>query len=468
MFFPDSFKAMHEAPLPDRWWKDFEDPALSALIDEALAGNFGLKTAWSRLAEAEAVADKAGAGFWPSLSLEGSVRRSRTFLSFANRTFNTTDYDLSAGASYELDVWGKIRHLKGAAEAEFSASRDDLETIAMSLAAQVAETWFGLLAERSKRTLLEEQLETNRAFLELIDLRFQQGLATALDVYQQRQQVASTRAQLEQVEAQRQVMEHQLSILVGQPPQEKVSRSGALLPQLPELPGTGVPALLLDRRPDLRASRRRVEAADNRVGVAIADMFPALRLTASIGYGNDVLKNLFQELTWSIVGSITQPLFEGGKRLHEIDRSKAALEAQVNSYGEAVLNALGEVEDALVQEEHQLKHLKHLDEQLDHAKNALREAKERYVQGLTDFLRVLTALQALQGLEQNRIAAHRRLLSFRIQLCRALGGTWTEGLVKADEAEEEAQAEGAIKDEGSEQVSPEQVGDRVDAQESAS
>ncbi|MEZ4271844.1 MAG: efflux transporter outer membrane subunit [Myxococcota bacterium] len=432
---PEAFDAESPQPsgLPDRWWQTFGDPQLNALVERALTDNFQIKSAWSRLKQAQAVARISGAGLWPSLNGQGSVQRQKQVFSALNRTINTTDYRLSVGASYELDIWGKLRSQKEAAKFDALASRDDLEAAAMTLAAQVSETWYGLTSQRARHELLTQQLKTNETFLQLINLRFEQGQATALDVYQQRQQVALTQAQLATTQADIEVMQHQLALLVGRAPQDAPVHTQAVLPPLPSLPAAGVPAQLLDRRPDLRAARRRVEATDARVGVALADLFPALRLTASLGYGATSLRDLFKELAWSVAGSITQPLFEGGRRRAEVERARGALEERFNTYAQTVLQALTEVENALVLERQQDMHIAALVEQATNARSALREARARYVQGLVDFLRVLTALQALQQVEQELLNATRQRIAFRIQLCRALGGTWTADLRLAQE-----------------------------------
>src|SRR5690606_22122303 len=161
---------------------------------------------------------------------------------------------------------------------------DDAEAIAISLASEVAEAWFDIIAQRSQYKLISEQITTNETYLELVRLRFEKGLASALDVYQQRQQLVTTQAQLRLIEAAIRLFEHRLAILIGKPPREVTTDSGDVLPALPEaVPGTGLPVALLDRRPDVRAARRRVESADYRVAVAVADRLPALRLGGQVG-----------------------------------------------------------------------------------------------------------------------------------------------------------------------------------------
>ena len=269
--------------------------------------------------------------------------------------------------------------------------------------------------------------------LELVNLRFRGGLGSAVEVLQQKQQLVSTRSQLNQINANEAILLHQLAVLAGRPPATGQSSAEAALPQLPPVPGTGIPADLLNRRPDVRAARQRVAAADYRVAVAVADRFPALRLGASVNFERlapfDIVE-MFKTPLYTLFASITAPLFDGFRRSAEVARQKAVVEELLWAYGETLLSAIAEVEGALVSEREQLGLIKDLEEVVGVAGDNLREARLRYEQGVsqTGFLTVLNALQAQQAAELNLLAARRRLISFRIQLCRALGGTWTTEL----------------------------------------
>jgi outer membrane protein TolC len=201
------------------------------------------------------------------------------------------------------------------------------------------------------------------------------------------------------------------------------------LPELPPIPSTGLPANLLLRRPDLRAASLRVAAADHRVASAVADRLPALRLTASSGWQSFTpAEKLFDSTLWTIAGNVAAPLIDGGRRRAEVDRTKAVVDELLHEYSEAFLGAVQEVEDALVSEREQRKHLAALGDQVRFSGRALGEAQLRYVTGLSDYLPVLAALQTLQEAERLQLTARRDLVGFRIQLYRALGGTWTNEL----------------------------------------
>jgi outer membrane protein, multidrug efflux system len=426
-----------QAPLPERWWESFQDPALSGLIEQALAGNFQVQVAWARLRGSEALLRQARATWFPVVNADLATRGQRQVLrlpSFAmpgetmDVSLEQILYNASVGAAYEVDLWGKLGAQRTAAALEARAARDQVDAAAISLSAQVADTYFNRVAQRAQEELLVRQLAVNEAFLEAVSLRFRQGLGPALDVLQQKQQVSATRAQLALVEAQGQVLDRQLALLVGQTPEERLSPERRELPSLPPLPAAGVPADLLGRRPDVRAARLAVEATDARVAAALRNRFPALNLSGSIGYSATSPTQLLENLVWSFLVGITQTVFDGGRKAAEVDRTRAALDEQVARYGEILLVALVEVESALVNERQQREHIRHLEAQLDEATRALEQARASYTEGLTDFLHVLTALTAHQRVEQARLQAERQLISYRIALHRALGGSWTRQL----------------------------------------
>ncbi len=426
---PQSYgAAASKAPAPERWWKDLGDPDLEALVDKALAGNLQLRATWARLAQAGALARQAGSGKWPQLQFDASAARVQQRFNLpmlGQREFTANSFQMSVGAAYEVDVWNKIGSTAAAASLEARAGRDDLEALAMSLTAQIAEAWYSLVELRAERALVAEQLRLSQTYLELVQMRFEQGLSSALDVYQQEQQVTQLRGRMALLEGAVATTAHGLAVLVGKPPRTVVAGDRAELPELPPLPGTGVPADLLQRRPDVRAARKRVEAADYRVAAAIADRLPGLRLQGALSLSNSNLGDLIATPLYSILAAVTAPLFDGGRRKAEVDRTRAVVEERVWTYGQVLLQAMLEVENALVQERQQKVYIGELEHQVEVSQNTLTQAQDLYQQGLTDYLPVLTALQVLQQSQVALLQARRQLLSYRIQLCRALGGSWT-------------------------------------------
>lgn len=406
------------------WWSTFEASQLDELIRLALEGNLGLVQAFSRLDQAKAMLQGADAGYWPSITGEVSVSGSRNFFNPNVPAFTGAQYNASIAATYEVDLWGRVHSLSNAAELDYAATREDVDAAVMSLTAQVAETWFRLIEQNETEKLLLEQVKRNETQLELVELRFGQGLANAVDVFQQRQVLAASKTLLPPVRSTKEILQHTLALLIGRAPGSAVPIAPAGLPALPELPAVGLSADLLAQRPDVRSARLRVASADYRVGAALAARFPTLRLTASVGLRAFDLADILDNWLWNLVAGIAGPIFDGGRLAASQRLSEAQLRDQVAGYGQVVLNAFTEVEDALTREARHKEFIEELALQLEAARRTEHEAYARYVDGLADYLPVLTAMREVQGLERAQIAAQSQLLSFRIQLCRALGGTW--------------------------------------------
>lgn len=411
----------------DKWWLHFKDQALDSLVEEALKGNQQLLSTWSRLDQAQAMMDAANASWWPTLSTSVSAGRVKQSASFPESNLISG----SLQASYEIDVWGKLNNQRQVAAMDLAATRDLLESAAMTLAAEVTDNWFAWVAQQAQLKLLQGQLDTNSTYLELVEMRFSEGLATALDIFNLRQQVEQSRSQLEDAQRLSSILENRLAVLVGKSPGQIKLTNTSVLTDLPPLPSTGVPAHLLKNRPDVRAAQRRVAAADARIGVALANRFPALKLTGSVGYSATTFSGLFDELIFSVIGSVTQPIFMGGALAAQQTQAEAALQEQLHTFTHSVLQAIAEVENALSSQKHEARRLSHLQQQRNHAASALSEAKERYIAGLSEFLPVLTALGTLQRVEQSVVLSQKQVRSYRVQLCRALGGSWTQKLEKS-------------------------------------
>jgi NodT family efflux transporter outer membrane factor (OMF) lipoprotein len=427
---PDAFgTSTGSNALPEKWWADFNDAALDQLIADTLSGNLQLRAAWARVEQARTLVIQANSGKYPQLELSAGASRQKLRFNFQQEiTVQSDQLSASLAASYELDLWRRMASQGDAAALDALAMRDDVESIAISLAAEVTEAWFDLIAQRAQKQLITEQLQINETYLELVELRFQKGLAAGLDVYQQRQQVVQTRARLRLIDATIELLEHRLALLTGKAPAAGPVAAPVELPSMPAVPGSGLPADLLARRPDVRAARRRVEAADYRVAIAVADRLPAIRLRGTTGLQSSELADFIASPLWSIAASLTAPIFDAGRRKAEVARTEAVVEERLMSYGQVLLQAMIEVENALAQERQQVEYIKELEESIELAAATLREAQERYRQGLIDYLPVLSSLQAQQQAEITLLMARRQLLSYRVQLCRALGGTWTQTL----------------------------------------
>ena len=414
----EHFTATGTQPMTNKWWLDFKDHQLKQLIEQALKQNFSLQSAWERLNQAKATARKAGAEQLPEIS--GSVTTNH------NRSKNggTNSFSTGLSASYEVDLWGKINASIQTAQFDYLATREALETAAISLAAEVAITWYQLQEQQNQLQLQNKQLKTNQQILELVQLRFIQGLVNASDVLQQKQLIESIRAKQINTQADLQVLRHQLAILLGQSPTKALDSQTTELIKLPPLPDTGIPAQLITRRPDLRQAYYQIMAAEQNVAIAIADQFPQFNLTAGLSFDSEQWHKLFDNWLAQIAADLIGPIFDGGKRTAEVDRSKAAAAEAINDYKQQVLEAFGEVENALIQERQQRAYLESLNQQITLSKKVLSRTREYYIKGAVDFLDILEVLKTLQDLESNQLTSKRQLIEYRIALCRALGGGW--------------------------------------------
>jgi len=419
------------ADATNRWWESFQSVELNALVEEALTGSPTIQQAWARLAQADAVAKKAGASRWPSLSAEGDGKATRNSVDYTN----VESYSLGLTASYELDLWGRVKSAAAAAALDREVSRESLNTAAITLASQTALSWSGIVSQQLQTELIRKQLEANKTSLELVELRFRKSQATALDVYQQRQAVANTEARLPLAELREQLLRNELAALLGRSDFQTLEICATNLPSIGihdangvKLPSIGIPADVLANRPDVRQAGLKLRSADWSVSAARADRLPAIRLSASGEYANAEISDLFDDWYANLIGSITGPIFEGGRRKAEVKRTRAVVDERLAAYRETVLNAMKEVEDALVSEQKQQDYLTALERNVELSRNSYDEALNRYRNGQSQYLPVLVELVSLQNLERDLVAAQTDLLQTRINLYRALGGSWAEEL----------------------------------------
>jgi NodT family efflux transporter outer membrane factor (OMF) lipoprotein len=345
-------------------------------------------------------------------------------------TESLDNYSLGLTGSYEIDLWGRIRSERQAARVSAVASREDLNTAAITLSANIVTRWIDIVSQGMQKQLLVQQLKANQTLLELVELRFRKSLASAVDVFQQRQLVEQSRAQLPLVEQSERRLLNELALLLGRTPFSlpQIQARSFEIPTDP--PAAGIPAQLLANRPDIRAAARRLEAADWNVAAARADRLPQIRLSAEAAYQADRLSLLMDNWLTRLAANMTAPLFDGRRRASEVQRLRAVVVENLAAYRQAVLTAMREVEDALVDEAKLREHLQGLQAQLEAAQNALNEARRRYRNGLSDYLPVLTQLLTVQELERSRIQRRADLLTARVNLYRSLGGTWTDALAR--------------------------------------
>ncbi|BCG63964.1 MAG: outer membrane protein, multidrug efflux system [Methyloprofundus sp.] len=415
---PEQFSQTGLIPMQEQWWLVLNDPQLNQLIDSALNNNFSLLAAFNRLQQAQTLADKTSADLIPSIS--AVFNGDQTY----RNTVDNSHFSLGLGASYEVDLWGRIRAQTNAAELDVQAAAENLNTAAISVSTEVAITWYRLVEQRSQLQLLQQQIKTNQDNVQLLISRFAGAQATAADLLQQQQILEATIGNQSDVLANTQVLKHQLAILTGTTPSMLHIPEQNQLPDLPAQPQSGLSSELLQRRPDLRTAYYRVQAADQRIASAIADRYPKLSLSASIDTTAPNLQSLFNNWIGTLAGNIIMPIVDGGRRAAEVDRTRAVAAEALNNYATAIQQAIKEVEDALIQEQQQQKLIVSLDKQYQYSQQATLQIRTRYMYGAIDFLRVLSTQISQQALERRRILAKRLLIEYRIQLYRALAGSW--------------------------------------------
>ncbi|MEM8609244.1 MAG: TolC family protein [Myxococcota bacterium] len=418
-----------------RWWRDMGDSTLSQLIEEALRRNQSVRAGWARVSQSKFIANQVRAARMPQVVATGNATALKSIQAFGNVTAQSANGSLPV--SYEVDLFARRARDHQGAKLDAVAARFDQDSLAISISAEVAEAWFDAINARIEVAVVGEQLETDLRFLELVELRYREGLNSAVDVHQQRQRVASQRALLAVSEAQIDLTDQRLSVLLGEAPGRSFPLDDRTLPIIGPTPDVRAPATLLEARPDLRAARTRVEAQDRRVAAAIGARMPQLVVDFTPSYdwlrsrisGDEIPDQGFQSVSgfnWSGSANINAPIFDGLLGRSQINQQRAIVQELVEQYAETIITAISEVEGALVLERQERLRIQYLEDEFRLATITLEATRDRYRAGLSDFLPVLTALQTRQVAELQLVASRRQLVSYRVQLYRALGGAWPE------------------------------------------
>ncbi|MBN2137181.1 MAG: TolC family protein [Sedimentisphaerales bacterium] len=421
---PKAFSAEGLKPLVPNWWAQFEDSRLDALVSEALAGNFDLQAAWDRLAQAEATAKQANAALRPAVDVSAGSSTSRRDAK-ATGTTETRTSSFGAAASYEVDMWSELGSRRRAARLDVQAQQEAVDTAAITISASLVAVWYQLGEAQALVRISEAQIVANENVLEIVTTQFQNGAARAADVLRQRQLVASTKERLISAQETVEVLQYQLSVLLGRAPAMEWADTQVTLAAVGALPAMGIPAEVLWRRPDVRQGYRELQAADQRLAAAIADQYPKLSLSAGVSTSSGAsARDLFRDWTTSLAANLVGPIFDAGLRKAEIERRQAIVSEQIHAWSATVLEALREIETALSQERQQVLVIASIREQLDLARHTYERNRQSFMKGQVDYIRVLESLQSLQGLERSEVAAHRVLIQRRIDLYRAIAGSW--------------------------------------------
>ncbi|MCZ4329128.1 efflux transporter outer membrane subunit [Castellaniella denitrificans] len=410
--------------LPSDWWTLFGDAVLDELMRRMPQGNLDLAQAEARFREARAALDASRAGLFPTLGVSGAATREGQGVSRAGNPANT--YSLSATASWEVDLWGRVRRDVEAARAGEQASAADLEAMRLSLRSTLAQAYFGVRASQRQDDLLARTLDEYARALEMTRNRLAAGVASPADVAAASVQLDQARAQRIRLGWQRQQRIHAIAVLLGQVPGRFRLADGPGLPTVPEVP-VGVPSALLLRRPDVAGAERRAAQANARIGVAQAAWFPDLTLSAQGGYRAAEFASWIMTPArfWTLGPTLAMSLFDGGARAAAAASARAAYDAQAAAYRKTVLDALREVEDALVQSQALAEEQVARDRALAAARETLRQVTNQYRAGLVDYLSVVQAQTSALSAEQTALDVRAERLTASAQLIAALGGGYT-------------------------------------------
>jgi NodT family efflux transporter outer membrane factor (OMF) lipoprotein len=413
------------------WWELFDDPDLRALEEEVATANQDLKIAEARLREARAAVRFNRAGLFPTISTSlgaRSVRESanQPFRPSGIDTGSSGDFLFSLDMSYEVDLWGRVRRMVASARHEAQATAADLETARLSLQAELAIDCFELRAADAQQQLLDQTVKAFEDALRLTTDRFRGGVAPQADVAQAQTQLDTTRVQATDIAVQRAQFEHAIAVLIGKPPASFSLPARPLGHRPPGIP-VGLPSQLLERRPDIAAAERRVAEANEQIGIARAAYYPTVMLNASVGFEGSTFGNFLNapSLLWAVGTSITQTIFDGGRRRATSEATLSAYDATVAGYRQVTLNAFQQVEDNLAA-------LRVLEQEAQQQRGAVQSAELslqlstiRYRGGVDNYLQVITAQTVALQNQRNEIDILRRRIGASVLLVKALGGGWS-------------------------------------------
>jgi NodT family efflux transporter outer membrane factor (OMF) lipoprotein len=412
-----------------QWWTVFNDAELDGLLQKLELSNQNVRAADARLRQARALADQARAGLFPTLAANATGVRSKSpslsnAPSLATGAVNT--FNANLGASWELDLWGKVRRSVEAGDATWQASTADLEGAKLSARAALAQAYFSLRVTDATRQLLQNTVTAYEKNYELTQNRYKAGVAARVEVVAAEVQLKSAQAQFIDLAVDRAQFEHAIAILIGEPPSKFSIAPVSVALAMPRIP-VGLPSVLLERRPDVAAAERNVAAANARIGVAKAAMFPTLSLTGSGGFRAADLANLFSvpSRAWSLGAASTLPLFDAGLRRSQTDQAIAVYDEDVATYRQTVLTAFQEVEDNLAALRILEQEAAVQEEVVSAARRTLELTNNQYQAGVVSYINVIVAQTTLLANERSAAAVLGRRLTASVLLVKALGGGWS-------------------------------------------
>ena len=412
-----------------KWWEIYGDSQLNSLEEQVSVSNQSLRAAQAQFAQARAAVQVARAAYYPTVSGSGSASRTRQSqngpLFGASSPINYNDFQLPIDASWEPDVWGRVRRTVEAARSEAQASAADLANVDLSLHAELALDYFELRGLDSQKKLLDSTVVSYEKALELTNSRFTGGIASAVDVAQAQTQLETTRAQDEDVDVQRTAFEHAIAVLIGKPPADFSQMPTPLTAPPPPVPAS-LPSELLERRPDIAAAERRVQEANAQIGVARSAYYPQFTLTGDGGFESSRLGTLLQGPAgfWALAGSAAELIFDGGERHGMTAEARAGYDESVDNYRQTTLSAFEDVEDNLAALRILQGEARTQDAAVAAAEHSLDLSITRYKGGVANYLEVTTAQSAALSDERAAVDILTRRMAASVLLIKAVGGGW--------------------------------------------
>ena len=422
-----------EGQSPDRWWKVFGDPALETLVETAYKQNLPLQAAGLRVVEAQARRSIAIGGLFPQAQeASGSYTRTRSSLNqgfLTNRSRDFNSYRAGFDAAWELDFWGRFRRAIEATDADLLATVADYDDVLVSLVAEVAATYVNVRVLEERLLLARENARLQRDSLDIARVRHQAGGTSDLDVQQATTLLEDTEADIPEIQVQLRQALDSLSVLLGIPPNDltdALHTSSSGIPAPPPTVAVGIPADLLERRPDLRRTERQLAAQSARIGVAMSDLLPHIQLVGSVGLSADQAARFFEGQSFEGIGGpqFNWPVLNYGRIINGVRVQDATFQELVATYANTVLRAQQDVEDAVVGYVRGVEEVAHLERSVAAANRAVELSLVQYREGAADYTRVLTSEQAKIS-EDRRLTANRGAVTTSvIALYKALGGGW--------------------------------------------
>ncbi len=413
-----------------KWWEVFEDEQLNKIEEQINVSSQTLKAAQAQFEQARAIVRINRSNLYPSVTAGVNVTRSHQSTNRPNGRLspasNYTDLQLPVDASYEADVWGRVRRAVEAARANAQASAADLESVSLSLHAELATDYFQVRALDAEEQLLNSTVSAYEKALRLTQNRYTGGIASQVDVAQAQTQLETTRAQAIDLGVQRAQFEHAIAVLIGQPASTFTLAVSPLANTPPVVP-VGLPSELLERRPDVAGNERRMAAANAQIGIARAAYYPAITLSATGGFESTSIASWFNGPSGFIAGSASALVtaFDAGRRRAVTDEAQAAYDQSAANYQQTVLGAFQEVEDSLAALRLLEDEAKTQDAAVAAAEHSLALSTNRYKGGVATYLEVITAQSFALSDQRTAVEIAGRRMAASVSLIKALGGGWS-------------------------------------------